>query len=182
MTSNLDEQYRMAFKVKMETHLPVGCGPSPEPEPPALTGTLCYHCQVPLTKEYGVRASETARWQSYAATSLECCKKCCRELQRDATQKAMAERSEWPSEAWGRIRYLLLERDWIPGPFTDADGVVTPETRWDFFRDCGRWALQWRKSTWVLCEAPDYDVLVERSEGETVEELLGEMRKWEVGG
>jgi hypothetical protein len=175
--------------------LPPGVGPS-LPVTLRLTGKLCYRCSVPLTEEYGWRASNAARWSSYAAESRDCCKKCCGELERAKVVAIDAERTEWPSLEYGRIRAALIARGWRPHPgmetCPDCHGVgeclrclgggeiPAPARRWDFYAASGRWAIQWVPGQWRLGEAPDYDCLVERASGVGLQELLEELCLREV--
>lgn len=135
---------------------------------------LCYICGVVLTDEYGWRASDSARWYSYAAASRDCCKGCCRRLEMESVLKTAEQQKEWPSKHYGAIRAALLGRGWMPGPDMDGPG------RFNFYADCGRWAVGWENGGWVLAEAPDYDHLVTRAAGETWPELLAEIAYFEV--
>lgn len=154
----------------MNPHLPPGVGPDAPAPPPALTGTRCYLCDVALTNEFGFKAGLTARWHSYNAASRECCRKCAEELDNAVIK---AERAAWPSPEFPRIKYWLLDRSWRQ---VDWD----PAKKHDFYAHCGKWALQWRAGSWVLCFAEDYEFLVEKSSGETLEELREELARWEV--
>lgn len=129
----------------------------------------CYRCHVTLTDEHGWRASDAARWHSYAAESRDCCRKCARELENAATDAIQAEKAHWPSPEYGRIRYLLLDRGWKPS-----------DKKWAFYTAGGRWMLDWTDGKWVLGEAPDYDDVVERETGEDIADLLAALREWEV--